>query len=426
MSLLRRLFGDGESPSHAEAAGLARSGDPQVRRRLGARADTAPELLYYLADDPDAAVRREIAANGVTPAQANLMLAMDGDEGVRSGLAAKLARLAPGLSAEEQDRLRRMTYESLLLLARDQALRVRQILAEALKDMAEVPPGVIRRLAHDAELAVSAPVLEFSPVLTDQDLLEIIASQPASGALVAISRRETVGPAVSDAIVANDDPAAIAALLGNASAQIREATLDCLIERAPQHESWHAPLVHRPNLPRRAAARLAHFVADHLVQALLDRRDIDEETASAVAMAVRKRLDEPGPPSVRGGKAKPPRERPLEVARQLMRRGMLDEVMVASALASNDRDFVMAALALRSELPLELVQKVVVTQSARAMVALAWRAKLPMALAVQLQLRLARIPPADVVCPVAGDYPMDAAEMEWQLDFFSTLSEKGA
>lgn len=96
MNLLRRLLGGGEPPSYEEAARLARSDDPEVRRRLAARTDTAPELLYYLADDPDAGVRREIAANSVTPAQAHLTLAMDGDEGVRSGLAAKLARLAPG------------------------------------------------------------------------------------------------------------------------------------------------------------------------------------------------------------------------------------------------------------------------------------------------------------------------------------------
>lgn len=321
-----------------------------------------------------------------------------------------------------------MTHEALQLLARDQALRVRQILAEALKDLTDVPPDVIRRLAHDAELAVSAPVLEFSPVLSDEDLLEIIASQPASGALVAICRRDAIRPAVSDAIVGSDDPVAITELLGNPSAQIREATIDRLIERAPEHQGWHAPLVNRPDLPRRAAARLAQFVADHLVQALLDRRDLDEETAMAVAAVVRKRLAEQGPPARGVTAPRPLPGQPLEVARQLMRRGMLDEIMVATALASDDRDFVIAALAVRAELPLELVQNIVVAQSAKAMVALAWRAKLPMpmALAVQLQLRLIRLAPADVLCPVAGGYPMDAAEMNWQLDLFTDLTEKGA
>ena len=37
-----------------------------------------------------------------------------------------------------------MTYEALEILARDQVTRVRQILSEALKDVANAPPEVIR------------------------------------------------------------------------------------------------------------------------------------------------------------------------------------------------------------------------------------------------------------------------------------------
>ena len=53
---------------------------------------------------------------------------------VRADLAEKIARLVPGLSATEQEQLRRMTPEVLTILARDQVPRVRRILAETLKD----------------------------------------------------------------------------------------------------------------------------------------------------------------------------------------------------------------------------------------------------------------------------------------------------
>lgn len=426
--ILRRLFGrapdlDGERLTYDEAKQLARSEDPEVRRRLAARPDVVPEILYYLAEDPELAVRREIATNTSAPAQANLLLAGDADETVRSGIAAKIARLAPGLSAEEQDRLRRTTYEALQLLARDQVTRVRQILAEALKDVARAPPEVIRRLARDAELAVSVPLLEFSPVLTDEDLLEIIHSRPASGALSAISRRAEVPHRVADAIADTDDAPAIAVLLANPSAQIREETLDRLIERAPHHQEWHGPLVHRPQLPARAAARLAHFVAENLVQTLQQRRDLDPETAAAVAAAVRKRLDERGPPEVRHAKVDHSIDKPLEVARKMYDSGILDEPMLANALASNDRDFVMAGLAVRAELPLDLVHRIIVTQSAKGVVSLAWKAGMTMPFAAQLQTRLARIPPGDVLGPKRGGaFPLAVEEMAWQIKFFSSLA----
>jgi uncharacterized protein (DUF2336 family) len=64
-----------------------------------------------------------------------------------------------------------MAYEALDALARDQVIRVRRILSEALKDVADAPPEVIRRLASDVELVVSGPVLQYSPVLTEEDLL---------------------------------------------------------------------------------------------------------------------------------------------------------------------------------------------------------------------------------------------------------------
>lgn len=426
--LLHRLFGkpadpDDERLSYEEAKQLAQSTDPDVRRRLAARPDVVPELLYYLAEDPVLAVRREIASNTAAPPQANLLLASDADESVRSGIAAKIARLAPGLSAEEQDRVRRTTYEALHLLARDQVTRVRQILAEALKDVAHAPPEVIRRLARDAELAVAAPVLEFSPVLTDEDLLEIIHSRPASGALSAISRRTEVHSLVADAIADTDDASAIAVLLANPSAQIREETLDRLIVLAPEHEEWHGSLIHRPHLSASAAARLAHFVADNLVHTLRQRRDLDPETAAAVAAAVRKRLDERGPPELRPARIDHAVEKPLEVARKMHDSGILDEPMLVNALSSNDRDFVMAGLAVRANLPLDLVHKIVVTQSAKGIVALAWKAGMTMPFAVQLQTKLARLPPTDVIGPKQGaSYPMVVEEMSWQLRFFASLA----
>ena len=212
--------------SYEQARDLARHEDLNVRLELAARTDIKPEILYFLAEDPSPAVRRVIAANAASPLHADLLLARDNDESVRGDLATKITRIAPGLTVEEQDRIRKMAYEAIEILAHDQATRVRQILAEALKDIAGAPASIIRRLARDAELIVCEPILSFSPVLTDEDLIEIIAGAPPTGARSAIARRRSLRERVSDAIVAADDVAAIAALLGNHSAQIREETLD--------------------------------------------------------------------------------------------------------------------------------------------------------------------------------------------------------
>ena len=79
---------------------------------------------------------------------------------------------------------------------------------------------------HDAlpiyvELVVCAPVLERSPVLTDEDLLEIMSSTPVQGALSAISKRRNLSADLSDAIYNSADEDAIGVMLGNTSAQIQ-------------------------------------------------------------------------------------------------------------------------------------------------------------------------------------------------------------
>jgi hypothetical protein len=90
-----------------------------VRRALAERADLKPEILYYLAEDSDAEVRKAVAKNHASPRQTDVLLANDDDADVRGDLAGKIARLAPGLSLDEQDKDRQATYEVLETLAKD-------------------------------------------------------------------------------------------------------------------------------------------------------------------------------------------------------------------------------------------------------------------------------------------------------------------
>lgn len=418
--VLGKLFG-ASAVNYEKAKDLAGGDSPRQRRRLAERTDVPPEILYFLAEDEEPAVRRAIAANATTPVQADVILARDVDDAVRSDIARKIARLAPQLSADEQDRMRETVVEILEVLARDQLPRVRRILAEELKDAKNVPPGVVLRLARDADAEVAVPVLECSPLLSDDVLLEIIAAHPAGSRLDAISRRSGLGPEVADAIVATDDEDAVAALLGNASAQIREETLDSLVERAERVPSWHKPLVRRPTLSSRAIRRLSEFVAESLIGELTARRDIDPATARVIAGAVRDRIRREPAAGGDAAEAEASTEGTAEErALRLHTDGKLSEDAILAALGKGDRAFVSAALALLSEMPAEAVQKIAAMQSAKGVIALAWKSGLGMRAAVQIQLRLARIAPAKVLHPKNGvDFPLTAEEMTWQLEFFA-------
>jgi hypothetical protein len=185
--VMRRVRRAERPIDYEESKQLAASPDTTDRVELAHHSQARPEALYYLASDRDAGVRAAVAANEATPVQADLILARDRDDRVRVDLATKIARLTPDLSAEQHQRMREITYEVLEILVRDQVTRVRQVIADVLKDVANVPPDVIRSLARDSEIVVAGPVLRFSPVLTDEDLLQIIQNAPIPGALVAIA-----------------------------------------------------------------------------------------------------------------------------------------------------------------------------------------------------------------------------------------------
>jgi len=77
--------------------------------------------------------------------------------------------------------------ETLEILVRDQATRVRQILAETLKDVTNALFDIINRLARDTERVVAEPILRFSLVLSTEDLLEIISGSHVDGGIEVIA-----------------------------------------------------------------------------------------------------------------------------------------------------------------------------------------------------------------------------------------------
>jgi uncharacterized protein (DUF2336 family) len=424
ITMLNRLLRRAPEPlAYEDAREQASSSDASARAALARREDVRPEILYYLAKDGSVDVRRAVAGNDATPIQAGVILARDTDIKVREMLAEKIGRLFPDLSIDQRDAVRVALSETLEILARDQVQRVRTILAEALKDVTNAPPHIVSWLARDREIEVASPVLECSPLLGDDDLVAVIANAPIRGALTAIARRTTVSSRVADAIVDAEDHEAVTALLDNSSAQIREETLDRLIEKSRSVEDWQPPLVRRPKLPAAAAAKLANFVADSLLSLLRSRGDLDNSTLDAVEKAVSKRLiDAPGSVT----EQRPPKREVnnsagVGRARTLQAEGKLNEDSLSTALAEGDQACILEGLAILAGVPRTTVARIRAARSAKGITALAWKAGLPMRFAIRLQSRFAGVAPDEIINAHDGiDYPLTPDEMEWMLGFFKS------
>lgn len=420
----KRRMSDTEKAVYEKAKNLAASQDLAERRRLAEDHLTPPEILFFLAEDDNPKIREAVAANTAAPRHADQFLAKDESDDVRSIVARKVAAVAPNLSSERRESIRKLTIEVLETLAQDQVERVRTVLADAVKALPDAPPELVSRvinvLARDTALSVSGPILEHSPLLADELLVEIIRNEPVAGAISAISRRQTVSERVSDAVVSAKDDAAIADLLGNDSAQIREETLDELIEGAPDRPVLHRPLATRPKLLGRHAISLAKFVGYALVAELSKRADLGAETSAHLAAEIEKRLAE-NPALAEGDTIVTGRER----ARQMFENGTLTEEVVRDAVSEGKRPFVLAAFELITGLSEDAVHSLASSINPKAVIALVWKAGYSMEFAVQLQVRLANIPPERALQPTDdGGFPLNDDQLSWQIELVSEEAEE--
>lgn len=411
---------------------IAASGTDLARKELAARGDIPREILYFLAGDRSATVRATVAKNDATPQQADQLLAGDEDPDVRAILAEKVldTSSAGGTLPSAEAKLEAVSLQTLRQLAQDQMPRIRAILAEVLKHRETAPKDVIDRLARDLEPSVALPILRHSPILTEDDLCDIASSgSVAPGGIGAMAQREDLSPLIADAVVETGDVDGITKLLSNESAQIREETLDRIIEQAPKHVEWHEPLVRRPQLTAKAITALAGFVASALTDELRNREDVDRVTAEAIAEAVRKRIDggeDDLLSTMKDENKDDARRKAREQVDKDWRDGRIDDGYFSAAAQAGEMEIICAALALLGDVPETAAERMMTSQSARAVMAVCWRAGLSADTCYELQVSVGRISPNAAQQPEGeGHYPASESDLTWQLELFEAVPAEG-
>ena len=172
-------------------------------------------------------------------------------------------------------------------LLSDMETAVRGELAQRFSTRLNAPRSLIRRFASE-EIEVAAPVLQQSPVLTDEDLLAVVRTQ-GQGHLRAVSRRATVSAAVSDAIVARSDDETLQTLLANDGASLSRQASESAVDRAKTNPGLHAVIVDRKTLPPDLLNEMYFVVESELRRRIVARNaSLDPElleTAIAAGLA---------------------------------------------------------------------------------------------------------------------------------------------
>ncbi|MGH6717889.1 MAG: DUF2336 domain-containing protein [Alphaproteobacteria bacterium] len=173
------------------------------------------------------------------------------------------------------------------IMVRDTDVRVRQALAEQLKTNALVPHDVALTLARDVE-AVALPMLHYSLVLTDADLIEIVRTRSSTYQMV-VAGRERVSEAVAEAIADHGTDEVVGTLTKNPGAEITDRVGAKIIELFSGSEVVMDGLAVRPTLPLRLAERLVTLVSENIRLQLAESHGILDAVSEQVIKLGRER-----------------------------------------------------------------------------------------------------------------------------------------
>ncbi len=185
----------------------------------------------------------------------------------------------------ESDRL----YASKILdhLADDAAELVRKALAVTLQNSPNLPHDLAMRLARDVD-AVATPVLRNSPVLTEEDLVEIVlAGSP--GKQVAVANRKEVGSGLTEVIAMYGCRDAVQAVAMNEGASFSDDAYAGVINRFEDDEGIKGALIDRSELPVHISEKLVAIVTGELFDRLVNTHELPPQLAIEIATGARER-----------------------------------------------------------------------------------------------------------------------------------------
>lgn len=250
------------------------------------------------------------------------------------------------------DSERKIAEDIFKIMVRDAEERVRSALSESLKDNPDIPHDVALSLANDVA-GVSVPMLEFSEVLTDEDLKEIVRGH-GTESQIAIARREHLSADVTDTLVENSESEdVITTLVANEGADLQEDTMGKVMDKYGKVAKVSDGLANRAQLPINVAERLVSLVSEKVRDHMVTHHEMTADMVMDLFLSARERATV----SLLAGGADVMDVRRL--VEQLHDHGRLTETLIFRAICMGDAVFFEAALARLCNIPVSSAYKLI-------------------------------------------------------------------
>ena len=302
------------------------------------------------------------------------------------GLAEIGARIASSYSNVLLTENERQIAEQIFrLLVRDTEIKVRTSLAQNLKESTLIPRDIVLSMVNDVN-EVSLPILEYSQVLNDSDLLDIMHGTQENSRFMAISRRTNISEVVSGTLVNKGGGEVVGSLLSNKGAFISDDILSQIIEEYKESPVLMESMTNRARLPISVVEKLLNVVSSNIGESLKKKYKFPDET---IQKEVEKNRESETLNLVRSARS---HEDVGSLINHLRDSNRLTPSMILSALCQGNFDFFESSLALLSNIQVENARKLIADRGELGFRAIYNKSGLPETMfpAVKLLLRIVR------------------------------------
>jgi uncharacterized protein (DUF2336 family) len=256
--------------------------------------------------------------------------------------------------------------EIFLTLARQAEREVRKVLAERLSAADWAPSALINVLALD-EFEIARPILASSPVLRDDDLLQVLLRASLEHQ-IAVARRPNISGRVADAVIDRGDPIVVTALATNRSAEISQDGLRRMVDLSRRIAALRSPLSRHPRLTESMAEEMYQWVGDALRQAIVARFEVDEtKLTTAIYDAVQGVMRPARPDEMGDAEGSPRDEMERRLAAKLHAAGQLKPGVLVRAAREKRLGLLIHGLATLGDFKVAQIRKALSAPSPEAL-----------------------------------------------------------
>lgn len=249
----------------------------------------------------------------------------------------------------------------------DVSALVRRALSVTLQNSRNLPRHVALALIEDID-SIAVPILASSPILTDEDLVEVLRSG-AADKIRAIAQRKTISLHISHAVVSYGDGAATARLAANDGALISPETAEMIADLHADDDLIRDAALSRHDMPPRVVAKLIDHSADKVEANLKTIPGVSDGRAAQLSGDMRQRAQ-----SYVIGESWPD-DRLRDYARALDKSGKLTPSLILRCAGRGDIRFAVMGLSILAGQSLAKTRLMVLASSGLGLKALALRAR---------------------------------------------------